>query len=478
MILSMRLGLVALFAAGLCLADSLSDALASKRFQDALQLSDSLLKERPRDPRLWSARGMALDGLNRPKESLASFEKALQYSPQFPPALKGAAEVSYRTHDARAAAMLDRLLRLEPDNAVAHAMAGVLAYEARDCPSAVGHFEHARTQIESNEQANLFYGACLLVVQRPLDAIPVFERISALHPESTGFRFNLARAQLLARNPEAAIRTLQAAPVAPGAEALSLLASAEASAGRLESAISHLRKAAEIAPRDEQNYVDLAALCLQQNAMEDAAAAVETGLRNVPKSARLYSIRGIIRAQAGRSDDAAADFDRANRLDPDEQYGAAGLGVLYSETDRGDSAIKVLRERLRKNPDDATLNYLLAQVLMHESPEPGTPQFAEARGALLKSIRSKPDFARAHTLLGKMHIRSEENAQAVEEFRLAVKYDPNDRTALSQLAIALRRLGRNDEAIPVLQRLRELVNEDYSTRLNKSPIQIAAPPDR
>ena len=419
---------------------------------------------------------MALDGLDRPKESIASFEKALQFSPQFLPALKGAAEAGYRAHDARAATMLDRLLRLEPDNAVAHAMAGVLAYEARDCRSAVGHFEHARTQTESNEQANLFYAACLLVVQRPLDAIPLFERLSAMHPENAGFRFNLARAQLLARNPEAAIRTLQAAPGAPGAEALSLLASAEASAGHLESAVSHWRKAAEIAPADEQNYVDLAALYLQRNAMEDAAAAVETGLRNVPKSARLYSIRGIIRAQAGRSDDAAADFDRANRLDADEQYGAAGLGVLYSETDRGDAAIKVLRQRLRKSPDDATLNYLLAQVLMHENPEPDTAQFAEARGALVKSIRSKPDFARAHTLLGKMHMRSEENTKAVEEFRLAVKYDPGDRTALSQFAIALRRLGRNDEAIPVLQRLRQLVNEDYASRLNK--IQIAAPSNR
>ena len=52
------------------------------------------------------------------------------------------------------------------------------------------------------------------------------------------------------------------------------------------------------------------------------------------KSARLYTIRGIILAQNGRSEDAAADFERANRLNPDEQYGAAGLGVLYSETDR------------------------------------------------------------------------------------------------------------------------------------------------
>ena len=59
---------------------------------------------------------------------------------------------------------------------------------------------------------------------------------------------------------------------------------------------------------------------------------------------------GLSWRKTERSEDAAAYFERANRLDPDEQYGAAGLGVLYSETDRGEAAIKVLRERLRNNP--------------------------------------------------------------------------------------------------------------------------------
>jgi len=45
-----RIALLASIAIGICLAESLSDALRLGRFQDALTLSDALLKTQPRDP--------------------------------------------------------------------------------------------------------------------------------------------------------------------------------------------------------------------------------------------------------------------------------------------------------------------------------------------------------------------------------------------------------------------------------------------
>jgi cytochrome c-type biogenesis protein CcmH/NrfG len=133
-------GALVLLGAGLCFGDSLSEALQSRRFQDAVALADTLLESQPRDPRIWTARAVALGGLGRDQESLSSFEKALSFAPKFVPALKGAVEVSYRLHDGRTAALLDRLLALDPRNGVAHAMAGVLAFEADNCAAAVSHF--------------------------------------------------------------------------------------------------------------------------------------------------------------------------------------------------------------------------------------------------------------------------------------------------------------------------------------------------
>ncbi len=232
--------LSAAISAGLCYADSLAEALRAKRFQDALTLSGSLLQSRPEDPGVWTARGLALAGLGQDQESISSFETALRYSPEFAAALKGMVEVGYRSQDPRAAVFLDRLIRLEPENVVAHAMAGVLAFEGGDCGRAVSHFEKASAQIASNERAYSLYGACLLVLNRPSDAVAVFEKLLAVHPDSVNVRFNLGYSQLLAQKSADAIGTLQpfAADSGAGADGLNLLASAEAAGGRLEAAVS------------------------------------------------------------------------------------------------------------------------------------------------------------------------------------------------------------------------------------------------
>jgi Flp pilus assembly protein TadD len=472
--------LLAVIGTGLCSADSLAEALRSKRFQDALTLAGSLLQTQPEDPGVWTARGLALAGLGRDKESISSFETALRYSPEFAAALKGTVEVGYRSHDPRAAAFLDRLIRLEPENAVAHAMAGVLAFEGGDCGRAVYHFEKASAQIASNERAYSLYGACLLVLDRPSDAVPVFKKLLAAHPDSVNIRFNLGYSQLLAQKSADAIGTLQpfAADSGAGADALNLLAAAEAAGGRLEAAVDHLRRAIEIAPKDERSYLDLAAICLRNESEDAAAEFVDVGLQNVPESARLHTLRGILKAQLGKYEEAASEFELANRLDPNRQYGAAGLGVLYTEMRQPDLASAVLRERLKKSPGDSTLNYLLAQALVQEGVEPGTAKFSETLEALIAATRAQPAFAKAHSLLGKLYVSAENYPKAVEELRLAAKYDATDRMARSQLAIALRRLGRDEEAAAAIAELKRIIIAESHPNPDQKRIRVTHGADR
>jgi tetratricopeptide (TPR) repeat protein len=384
---------------GLYGADSLQEALQNKRYRDALALADAMLANRQNDPKALTARGIALGGLGRNHESIAAFEKALKAAPKFVPALQGAIELTYRSRDERAAGFLSRLLQISPENGVAQAMAGVLAFESGKCALAIQHFERGMTETANNAQAYPLYGACLLKTGRPADAVKVYKTL-----------------------------------------------------------IAH-------SPREERNYIDLAALYIQQSALETAARVVDEGLRNVPGSARMYSIRGVIRAQTGRAQEAAADFNLANRLDAEQEYGAAGLGLLYTETKQTDLAISVLRDRLKKAPGDTMLNYLLAQAIVNEPVDAGSPQFHEARHALEKTLRAKPEFTKARTLLGKLYAQVGENSKALEELMLATKQDRNDRTALSQLAIVLRRLGRAEEAAAVLTELRQLVMQSSQPAL-------------
>src|SRR5258707_7318208 len=122
-------------------ADSLAEALREQRYEAALQLADAALKNLPGDAVLMTARGLALGGLKRTGESLQAFEAVLKVNPEFIPALKGAAQAGYTARDPRAASFLKRLIGLDPTDATAHSMAGVLAFEAGDYPSAAAQLE-------------------------------------------------------------------------------------------------------------------------------------------------------------------------------------------------------------------------------------------------------------------------------------------------------------------------------------------------
>jgi lipopolysaccharide biosynthesis regulator YciM len=126
---------------------------------------------------------------------------------------------------------------------------------------------------------------------------------------------------------------------------------------------------------------------------------------------------------------------------------------------------------LKKAPGDFMLNYLFAQAMMLAAVEAGTPPFEEIETALKISIRAKPEFSRAHTLLGKLYARVGENRKAVAELELARKQDPHDRATLSQLANVYKRLGRAEDTAIVLADLRRVVVQDSQSK----PDLIKAP---
>jgi len=454
----------------LLLAVSLAELLASGRFTEALGQIEPMLKTQPRDPRLWTARGLALRGLSRTRDSIQSFDRALDLEPGFVPALQAAAETAYQARDTRAAGYLDRILRVQPANETAHAMAAVLAFEAKDCTRAVAHFERSRAQAEANELAASQFGQCLLSLGRAEEAVEVFRRVGGTHS-----RYNLAVAQLQARRPRDAIATLEPLASPPDPEVLNLRAAAQSAAGQPDAAIASLREAVRLAPTDERHYLDLAVLCFQHNLLAVAAEMVAAGIRHIPGSARLYTMRGIIHAQQGDHDQAAADFDQAGRLEPDQAYGSVGLSVLLSQTNRAES-ITLLRQKVRQAPHDATLNYLLADTLMREAIDASQPEFAEAREALARAVRARPDFAPAHAALGKVYLQSGDTERAVTELELALKIEPANRRALSQLLIALRRLDRRQQAEAVAHRLRDQVQQDLARDLARDAARLVKVP--
>jgi Flp pilus assembly protein TadD len=73
----------------------IASALRAREFVRALALLQPALRQFPKNAQLWTLQGIAYSGKESDKEALASFRSALKISPQYLPALEGAAQLEY-----------------------------------------------------------------------------------------------------------------------------------------------------------------------------------------------------------------------------------------------------------------------------------------------------------------------------------------------------------------------------------------------
>jgi tetratricopeptide (TPR) repeat protein len=453
-------------------------ALKAGRFAEALSIAASLVAADPSNARLRTAQGLAYRGLGRMNEGLTAFEAALKIQPRYLPALEGAAETAYRSGDPKAAVFLKTILEAQPDNQTAHAMSGVLAFESKDCGRAIHHFERSAASIAANHVALSEFGFCLLVAGQPERSADAFARALSVRPSDVVTRFNIGLVQHLAGKHAAAISTLEPLIGSSNfdADVLNLLSAAYAATEHVPEAIEALRKATQLAPCDERHYFDLAVLCMEHQAPQLAIEIATLGLKNIPDSTRLYTVRGAVYGTMNRFEEAQADFEAAERLMPDTLYGSIGLTLLFRQANELDRAIAIVRDKLRQKPADATLNFLLADALLRKEAELGDEALDEVRSALLKAVRSKPDFAKAHAQLAKIYLRDGETEKAVAELRLALKLDPGDRVALHQLSIALHRIGQPEEAHQLAMKLKDLLRQEQANETQRNRFRLLKTP--
>jgi tetratricopeptide (TPR) repeat protein len=451
------------------------DQQSSGDAQKLLEQIESGLKEQPSNPRLLAARGLALERLNRDQDALQSLEKSLAISPKFLIALEGAAEITYRIHDPKVSNYLSRILQQDPQNAAAHGMAGALAFEEHDCAGADRHFASAESALSDNPLALAQWGECLLAEDQPHLAATRLEQSLRIRPTDKRVIYNLALALHLDHRDDQALQT--AKPLGADGDVLNLIGSIYAGQDKIVEAIGAFRKATELDPKNEQNYIDLASLCLDHQSFDVAAEIVNVGISNIPNSAALYTLRGAIAAQSSNLEQSAADFERANRLKPDASYGDVGLSLLLGQQSQLDEAIGVIRSRLARAPNDATLNFLLADLLLRRSDDPQRTGQEEARRLLSNALHLQPDMAKAHAALGKLLLKDGDAEAAIRELKMALEKEPNDRVALNQYVLALTKLQRTAEARAAAEHLREVLAEDRRAEVQKNRIRIVNPSD-
>jgi tetratricopeptide (TPR) repeat protein len=435
----------------------ITSALRNREFEKALQLLQPVLQESPKNPQLWFFQGLAYSGIENQKAALASYRSALKIAPDYLPALEGAAELEYDAGSASAVPLLQRILRLHPNDPTSHAMLAVLAYKKGDCGTAVQHFAQGGSLVDSQPGALQEYGACLVELKQTEKAIPVFQQILASNPDDPRARRGLAAVQLAAEQPQDALATLQPLLAASSPEVSTMQLAAEVYEANKDTpnAVKVLHDAIVKDPRNIALYVDFANIAMTHQSFQTGIDMINAGLELEPKAADLYLARGVLYVQLADYEKGEADFEKAEQLDPRQSLSAAAQGMIAEEKNQNDpdQALATVRSKLAKKPGDPFLWYLQAAILSQKAPAPDSAEFQQAMQSARKAVALQPSLSAARNVLAKLYLQAGQTALAVKECRLVLHDNPTDQTGLYHLVLALRKTNDRSEIPDLLQRL-------------------------
>jgi tetratricopeptide (TPR) repeat protein len=460
---------------------AIQEALQAKDFAQALQLATAELRRSPQEAKLWTLQAIAFSGLGKDREALAAYEKSLGISPNYLPALEGAAGLEFKAGSPRAIPRLNRILQQLPNDPTSHAMLAVLAYKQHDCLTAVKHFARSSQVISAQPAALAEYGSCLIDLERAPEAIPVFQQLVAQFPEDSHARYDLASAQLAAHHGKDALLTLQPLLGAkePDPEVLDVASAAYEDQGDTPKAVQLLRQAIVANPTNVKYYVDFATLSFNHQSFQIGIEMVNVGINHSPNAAPLYVARGILYIQLGEYGKGQADFQNAMRLDPSQASGAVAQGMAQIQQSNLDQALTTVMSQLKSHNQDPFLYYMKAQILVQKGAAPGSPEFKEAIAAATRATQLNPDFVLARDVLSNLYLKSGQLSLAIVQCQLALQGNPSDQEALYHLIQAQRQSGKGSKAelAGLIKRLEDLRREsrEQEGSANKYKLYEVAP---
>jgi tetratricopeptide (TPR) repeat protein len=229
-------------------------------------------------------------------------------------------------------------------------------------------------------------------------------------------------------------------------------------------------EAASQTPKDEKLYALVADACTEHQDYAFGLRVTESGLQQLPESARLHYERALFLGRLDRLEEARPEFERAAALAPGTYiaYLAVVQEKLYD--DQYPEAIRLLREGVKGQHQaekaGASVDYqmasLLGSVLMKQGAAPGQPEFEEARQALEQSAKERPDYSATQIALGKLYEMEGRFTNAVEHLEIGRRLEPNNPEVYASLSHAYLRLGDRVKARQCQAELTRLLEEKKS----------------
>lgn len=472
---------------GIDLAQSGNLAAAEAELRRAVQLD-------PHNAELLGNLGTVLAMEGKLEESTPILKEAVELNPQALVLRQYLAANLWQLHQAaEARTQLQIILKAQPQNSQAIFLLGMVSENLKDYtaaarllasvpklvrqhPESVAALSLSQYRTGAKEEARKTLG---MLIEHPGDAraallgagmasdagdydeaLRLLEATEASNPGFPGLLYHIALAEYHAgRYADCETKLLALANTRQdSSETENLLGWCYEKQSKHGQAISALRHAIALGPDQESNYLDLGGILSEARSLPAALRVAVQGVESFPKSARMWSLKGLVELRMSHYPDAVQSYSRAYELDPSDAGALLGLGKAREGLGSTAEAEKIFEEGARKFPHDARFDLEDALLLLRRADAGDKTATPRAIELLHEAAAIDPASAEAHYQLGNVALEGGRPSEAFDELQKASQLEPNASKIHFALARACRRLGQKEAAareMAVFQKLKE-----------------------
>ena len=296
-------------------------------------------------------------------------------------------------------------------------------------------------------------------------------RIPPGSPEAGLARYRLALVKFHAgkyQESEAILQDLRSAAQQSG-DVLRLLGWCYQRQNHSGQAITIFREAVRLNPGDEQNFLDLGALLLENRSFGSALELAKRTADAFPASAKALRLLGSIQLASEQFTDAMKTYSSSLSLDSRSTVGILGLAKAQAGAGMEKEARMTMETASREFPGNAELELELALLLLKQDEAANANSQARAEQLLRAAARHDPKLAEPQIQLGELELRRGEIQLALGHLQNAVRLSPESARAHFSLARGYRRAGRNEEAAKETALFDKLKKNEASRSGSPSP---------
>jgi tetratricopeptide (TPR) repeat protein len=457
--------------------------LRQKDYPQALEQFRQLEQTAPNLPQGYTGEGIALALNGKIEEAIPVLQKAIAIDPSFWVARRELGILDWQLQRKEDAAReLTEVVKLSPDDGSVNAILGEYNFGAKNYQAAAQFFSRARAQVDMSFPLSLMNSEALIKSGHKEEATEELDRLITLPNLDPQQQFRIAWLLGEAGAYDQAIKVFSALPddfsdpfgrdygIAlayyqdgkyadciqllttlkhrgnVGGELFSLLGAAQEVSGHQAQAEAAFTEGIARFPKEDDNYLDRAALAVKDQDYATAGNVLAAGLQQIPKSYKLFLTRGVVYSLQGNLTKAQADYESAVALAPTEANPYIGLGICLMDQNQYAAAADSLRGAIQKRLEDVKLDYFLVDALFRQGLTASSPQYQEALDTVEASIKLNPTFPFSYLQRGKLQLMAKHLPEAIDDLQHAQKLQPDSTAITYQLATAYRLAGRTEES--------------------------------